>query len=171
MQLGLRSGGNHHGVVDALAIDGLAGIEESRPVCKVGLVGFAVLDGAVGVVGETFEIRDAVGEPEAAHACPVKDPVVRIRMRVRLPEAGKDCRIGGFDRARDACGWRGGVRLDAGDAIVGNEDVDILQLVRSMARPEARGVDQDPLRGLVARIRKWNVDGLRKLCGAIVELE
>ena len=111
LELGFGGGGDHHGVVDALAVDGLAGVEDAGADGGSGFVAFVVLDGAVGVVGDAAEVGDAVDEPEAAHAGSVVDAVVGVWVGVALPEAGEDGALGAsMVRVMPAGGvcWRGG---------------------------------------------------------------
>src|SRR5215469_18191738 len=117
MKLRLRGGGDHHGVVDALAVDGLPGIEDARACRDTGQVGLLVLDGAVGVVGDAAELGDAIGKPEAAHAVAVVDAVVGVGMNVVFEEAGKHGGVGSFDHTGDSCGRGGRVGSHTSDAI------------------------------------------------------
>ena len=171
VELGLAGGGDHHGVVDALAVDGFAGGEETRTDRSAGVVGFAVLEGAVGVVGDGAQFGDAVDEPETAHAVAVVDGVVGVGVGVVLPQTGHDGGVAGFDGAGHAGGWSGAVRRDAGDAVVRDEDVDVCLFVGAGALPEARGMDEEFLFGFaVVKVRSTGTggDGFR---GAVDELQ
>ena len=171
MELRFGGGGDHHGVVDALAVDGFAGGEEARADGGAGEVGLAVREGAVGVVGDAADLGDAVGEPEAAFAVAVVDGVVGVVVGVAFDEAGDDGEVAGFDGAGDAGGRRGGVRGDGGDAVVGDEDVDVGLLVGACALPEVAGVDEELLRGLGGLPGEVDGDGGDGFRGAVEQAE
>src|SRR5882672_6096176 len=97
VELGLAGGGDHHRVVDALAIDRFAGGEKARPNCCAGVVGLAMRECAVGIVGDGPDLGDAIGKPEAAEAVTVVDGVVGVGVGVVLPKARHDGGITGFD--------------------------------------------------------------------------
>src|SRR6185369_16891579 len=67
MKLFFRRCRDHHGVVDTLAVDSFTSVEDARASCYSSDIGLFMLDGAVGVVGDAAQLRDAVREPEAPH--------------------------------------------------------------------------------------------------------
>ena len=141
VELGLGGSGDHHRVVDTLAIDGFAGGEETGPGSESRVVGFAMREGTVGVVRNGANFGDAVDEPETTDAVAVVDGVVGVGVGVVLQETRKNGGVAGFDDAGYAGGRSGAVRCDAGDAVVGDEDVDVLSVRRdrSPSRSARRG--------------------------------
>ena len=171
MQLRLAGRRNHHGVVDAFAVYSFRRGEEPRPVGGAGGVGLAMRERTVRVIRDAADGSDAVDQPQAAHAVAIVDGVVRIVMRVRLPQARHHGRVTRFNRLRNAGRLRSAVRLDTGHAVVGDEDVDVGQLVRATALPVARRVDEQVLLRPGRLPRQIHGDGRDELRGARDHLE
>src|SRR5205823_136326 len=107
------------------------------------VVGFAMGKGAVGVVRNGANFGYAVDEPETAETVAVVDGVVGIGVGVVFPKAWEDSGVASFDDASDAGGGSGAVRCDARDAIVIDENVNVLLFFGAGAFPEARGMDEE----------------------------
>src|SRR5207253_8240548 len=140
----------HEVVEDALAVDRLAGREVPRAHAVAGGEGFPRLHRAVCWISHRVQGRYAKGHPQAAEAVAIELPL-DVLVRVRLPEAGNDRLARGVDDPAVVGALVQGlsVRLDALDAVVPDDDVDIPQLVGPAPVPETPCVDYGPAGRLV----------------------
>src|SRR5262249_13399902 len=119
----LRRRRPHEVVVDALAVDRLAGGEQTRTDSVARGEPFAAFDPPIRGVTDRVQGSHTIGEPNTTEPV-AKELAADHLMRVGFPEPGKDGQLRGVDdspvEVRSFL-----MRLDAGNAVVGDQDVDV----------------------------------------------